>query len=171
MQDDFGEHVKTVYAHFGLAIYYGQVLEHGLANATFVIDVVPRASDFSSEENWSESVDEFFEGKFRQTLGRMIESFKKVTAVPDPLEKLLSDALEKRNWLAHHYFRERTYQFMSTAGREEMIAELEQIQELFQRADAALEDVAEPVRERYGYTKEILHSIREDMLREARNDL
>ncbi|MDP1548243.1 MAG: hypothetical protein Q8L87_19690, partial [Anaerolineales bacterium] len=27
------EQIKTVYAHFGLALYLAQVLEHGLANA------------------------------------------------------------------------------------------------------------------------------------------
>jgi len=30
--DNADEHVKTVYAHFGLALYLAQVLEHGLAN-------------------------------------------------------------------------------------------------------------------------------------------
>jgi len=36
-----GEHIKEVYAHFGLAIYLAQVLEHGIVNALVCADFVP----------------------------------------------------------------------------------------------------------------------------------
>jgi len=38
---DEDEHVKEVYARFGLAVYYAQVLEHGLVNALVVLDLIP----------------------------------------------------------------------------------------------------------------------------------
>ena len=42
--DDKNEHVKNVYAHFGLAMYFAQVLEHGLANAMMSAQLLPQAA-------------------------------------------------------------------------------------------------------------------------------
>ncbi len=38
---DQGEHVKEVYARFGLAVYCIQVLEHALVNALVILDLIP----------------------------------------------------------------------------------------------------------------------------------
>ena len=104
---DDGEHQKTVYAHFGLAIYMSQVLEHGLANALLVLDIVPRASAVATPESWPEKVDSFYDAQFKRTLGSLIHRLRELTLVPPELEQVLEQALETRNWLSHHYFRER----------------------------------------------------------------
>lgn len=39
---DEDEHVKEVYARFGLAVYFAQVLEHGLVNALVILFLLPR---------------------------------------------------------------------------------------------------------------------------------
>ena len=172
MKDDpLGEHVKTVYAHFGLAVYSSQVLEHGLANAMLIFQLVPRAAAVAKPSSWPSRVDSFIEEQFQETLGRLIRKLQKVASVPSHLEQLLARALERRNWLSHHYFRERATEFLSAAGRDTMIAELEEAQALFQEADAALEAVSKPVRERYGYTEALLTRIEEQMRRDAHNDL
>jgi hypothetical protein len=54
-----------------------------------------------------------------------------VTTVPNDLEGLLTEALKKRNFLTHHFFRERAELFMSRHGREKMIQELERAQKIF----------------------------------------
>jgi hypothetical protein len=114
--DERGEHVKTVYAHFGLAIYLAQCLEHGIVNALLVLDLVPnQAKTVRSKNEWSTKVDAFFDQNFRQTLGQMITALRKVTTVPTKLETLLAEALHKRTWLAHHYFRERAEQLCPLA--------------------------------------------------------
>ena len=41
--DNEDEHTKEVYARFGLAVYYAQVLEHGLVNAL----TISRLNSFS----------------------------------------------------------------------------------------------------------------------------
>ena len=33
MSEEENTHIKEVYAQFGLAVYYAQVLEHGMVNA------------------------------------------------------------------------------------------------------------------------------------------
>ena len=39
--DPESEHIKEVYARFGLALYYAQVLEHAIVNALVVVDLIP----------------------------------------------------------------------------------------------------------------------------------
>lgn len=78
----------------------------------------------------------------------MIDHCKEITAVLDPLELLLTEALEKRNWLAHHYFRESSERIISVDSGQKMIDELVEIQSMFQRADSALDEVVLPVRDR-----------------------
>jgi hypothetical protein len=153
--NDKDEHVKTVYAHFGLAIYLSQVLEHGIVNAIVCVDLLPKRTVRPVARNrWIEELDSFMDRHFETTLGKMIRSLKDVISVPEDLEDLLTAALKKRNFLAHHYFRERATEFMSRQGREEMINELENAQALFVQADGKLEEVIKPVRERYGLTDE-----------------
>ncbi len=171
-KDNIGEQVKTVYAHFGLAIYQSQVLEHGLVNALLVLDLVPnKAKSARSQEHWASLVDQFFDENFRHTLGRMIQNFKSVGPIPPNLETLLTKALEKRNWLAHHYFRERAEDFMSSSGREKMVAELEDAQNLFRDADKELEAAAKPLFDKYGFTEAKLKAALDDMRKEVQSDL
>jgi hypothetical protein len=158
MNDDEVEiQSKEVYAHFGLAIYLAQCLEHGLVNAFFFIDLMPNRLNLATNQvEWETVVETFMEAKFRLTLGRMIDTLAKITPVDPSLADLLSDALQKRNWLAHHYFRERAEAFLTSTGRLGMIAELESAQTLFRNADSALENAVEPARLKAGLTDELL---------------
>jgi hypothetical protein len=151
------EHVKEVYAHFGLAIYLAQVLEHGLAVAFLYLDLMPASiGKIRSREEWMSRMDAFMDRHFETTLGKMIRNLAVVTSVPSDLEQLLKLALEKRNWLVHDYFRERAEAFMSESGRERMLHELVEAQELFSAADERLGDVVKPMRLKLGFTDEKL---------------
>lgn len=169
---DRDENVKTVYAHFGLAMYLAQVLEHGLANAMMAVELLPRrAGRPVPRKEWEAEFDAFMDQQYQQTLGRLIRALRDATSVQSDLEGLLTEALERRNFLAHHYFRERAEAFMSWEGRENMIAELQCAQKLFDDADARLTEVAKPLRERYGLTDERLRPFKEKYLRSFKHDL
>ena len=150
MEHDPSEHVKEIYAHFGLAIYLAQVLEHGLVIALVYADLMPNRKPHHTRADF----DLFMDKHFETTMGRMIQNFKKHVAVPTEFEQLLLDARTKRNFLAHHYFRERADDFMKEAGREKMILELKTAQELFERTDDTLSEVVRPLREKLGFTDE-----------------
>jgi len=152
---DEDEHVKTVYVHFGLAIYFSQVLEHGLVNALVFIDLLPRrAGRPVPRREWFKEFNSFMDQHFETTLGKMIRSLKTAIAVPGELESLLAVALEKRNFLAHHYFKDRAAEFMTKTGRDAMICELQDARTLFEQADDKLDEVVKPLRERFGFTDE-----------------
>jgi len=149
--------IKEVYANFGLAIYQAQCLEHGLVNAMLFIELLPRRLDLAtSQEQWEPIVEAFTESKFKLTLGRMINALASVSPVDSSLHEQLSKALEKRNWLAHHYFRDRAETFLTSRGRASMVAELEDAQVLFSAADSALEAATKPARLKAGLTDEML---------------
>lgn len=170
--DEANDHVKTVYAHYGLALYLAQVLEHGLANTLMWAELLPRqAGKPVLKKEWEAEFDAFMHEQFQQTLGRLIRELKNATAVPENLESLLTEALERRNFLAHHFFRERAESFMSHEGREAMIEELKQAQRLFDDADQLLTTVAKPLRERYGLTDERLQPSVDKYLMSFKNDL
>lgn len=171
-EDDADEHVKTVYAQFGLALYLAQVLEHGLANALMCAELLPRrAGKPVPRKEWEVKFDAFMDQQFEQTLGRLVRGLRNATSVPTELEGLLTNALKTRNFLTHHFFRERAEAFMSCDGREAMIHELERAQGLFELADEKLTEVAKPLREKYGLSDERLKPFEEEYLKRFKHDL
>ena len=67
---DQGDQIRDTYAHFGLAMYMAQVLEHGLVNAM----VIARLA--SGERLSPADVDSFMDQKFELTLGRLIRDLR-----------------------------------------------------------------------------------------------
>jgi hypothetical protein len=125
-EHDEGELVKEVYARFGLAVYFAQVLEHSLVNALVVLDLIPSRRHLAhSHEQWEAEVDAFMDRHFEVTMGRMMRNLHAVTQVDADLEQLLHDALSKRNWLVHDFYRERAIEFTSATGREQMLREVD----------------------------------------------
>ena len=108
--------VRDTYAHFGLAIFKAQVLEHGVVNA-MVVARMPDRNRFDRRD-----IDAFMDRQFEHTLGQLLYELKKYTSVPDDVSQILAGALSTRNWLAHDYFRERATDFVTDAGCHRMIA-------------------------------------------------
>lgn len=153
--DDENEQIKEVYARFGLAVYFAQVLEHGIVNALLVASLIPSRRHLApSIQDWAAEVDSFTGRHFEDTMGRLIKSLRSVTTLSVDLEDLLRVALSKRNWLVHDYFRERAEEFISNTGRQVMLKEIEECSELFQAADDSLDSIVRPLRSSQGITDE-----------------
>lgn len=169
--DDLDSEVRDVYAHFGLATYMGQVLEHGLANALMLTRLIPAHSlqPPTSVEQWQELIDGFMDTRFERSMGQLLGELRDVSEVPAELDTKLRAALTLRNWLVHNYFRERVEEFMAQSGRLSMIDELVRCRDQLKAADAMLEDHLAPIRESYGLTDEAmaaeLERMREEMTR------
>jgi hypothetical protein len=154
MKFDPDDHAKEVYAHFGLAIYLAQVLEHGLVVALIYADLMPSRKPHHTTADF----DLFMDRHFETTMGQLIKAVQKHVPVPAELKVLLLEARAKRNWLVHHYFRERAESFMNEPGREKMIAELKKAHGLFSRTDELLGEVVRPLREKFGFTDKKLEA-------------
>ena len=164
------EHSKTVYAHFGLAMFLAQVLEHGLVNALVFIELLPaRAGNPVPRKQWEAEFESFFDRNFETTLGKMIRNLKAATTIPSDLETVLTAALTTRNFLAHNYFRERDTAFITEEGRDRMIKELQEAQALFTAADNRLTEATKAAREKFGFTDEYLNRMLADYLVKIKN--
>lgn len=165
------EHVKTVYAHYGLAFYLAQCLERGLASAFIFLDLIPQKyRTVHTREALYAQFDAFMSLNFEKTLGGLIRNLHDATTVPPELKDKLTQALKCRNWLAHHFFWERVDEFMSDSGRNSMIHELEEAQKLFQITDDLLGQTIKPIREKHGVTDEILEKFLTDYLAQIPHD-
>ena len=146
--DSTDDLVRETYAHFGAAVFRAQTLETEIVNA-MVIARLPEINLISRQE-----IDAFMNRPL--TLGQLLKELKKYAPVHDELEQTLQEALEKRNWLVHAYFKERAKEFMSSAGCNLMIIELEGAQRLFWDATHKLNIFVKPIRKRFGITDEAL---------------
>ncbi len=166
MPDDvLAEEVKEVYARFGLAFYHAQVLEHSIVNALLILDLIPtRRHNVSSQDEWESIVEAFMGHHFEATMGRMIQNLRSVTEVPSDLEVRLRDALRRRNWLAHDFFRERAVELTTSAGRDQMISEVDECRACFEASDERLEEIVTPVRNKVGITDQLLEQKLQEMI-------
>ena len=161
LDDEEDEQTKDVYAHFGLAMYFAQVLEHGVVNA-MVIARTPDRHRITRAE-----IDAFRAGQFERTLGQMLRELGRYLVVTNAVESTLREALERRNWLAHDYFRDRAVAFMSPDGRASMLKELQESTALFREADEALHILTAEIRRQLGIddaaidaeVKALLHAV------------
>jgi hypothetical protein len=106
--------------------------------------------------------------EFEKTLGQLIRKLSGVATVPSNLASKLENALRLRNWLAHHYFRQRATEWVSREGRDQMISELKECRKSFVEADRLLDATFKPVREKYGFTDERLHQEYQKYIAEAK---
>jgi hypothetical protein len=163
--DAESEEIKEVYARFGLALYWAQVLEHGIVNALVVVDLIPSRRHLGrSKAEWEAAVDAFMGFHFDHTMGKLMHDLRSVSKIPTDLDDLLKRALRKRNWLAHEFFRERATEFLTSTARDQMLTEVDECRDLFKAADEALENVVKPLRSAAGITDEILEREYQAML-------
>lgn len=128
---------REVYAHFGVAIYFCQVVETGLVNYLLLLRRATAADELSETE-----IDELFVELFGNTLGRNINNVKR--ALGEHGEWILADqmteTLKLRNELVHHWMRTRALLQGTSETRLAMIEELEGATAKLQDADRALQE-------------------------------
>lgn len=141
---------RETFARYGLAMYHAQCVEKSLAILSSIVfnkEFLP-----SSHSRREEIQDEVF----AKTIGRLLNRLRKQVAVPSNLDRMLSEAHEKRNWLAHDYFWEKAGDLLTTEGREKMIEELAKVSDFFSKVDAHLVGIYEKWAFKIGITREAL---------------
>jgi hypothetical protein len=126
---------REIYAKFGLATYFCQVLEAGLV--TYL--VLLRQSTEGGETTIKE-VDGLYAELFGKTLGQNIANVKRLFREEDKwvLDGKMAAALALRNELAHRWMRERVMQQSTSENRLAMIEELDEASAVLQEADRAV---------------------------------
>lgn len=160
------EHCKEVYAHFGLAIYCAQVLEQAIIHALIFIDLIPKSiTKVSNPEEWQKRFDKFFGKEQKKTLGQLLKKLKSLGQLSQDLDSILNSALVERNRLAHSYFWEQAESFVNQEGRDKMISELQELCDLFSKAESFLSKTMQKVYNQYGFTPEKIEQIEMEYIR------
>ena len=141
-----------MYAYAGLALYWAQCFEMSLTNALMLYE---RASNIKITLENLESL----ESELRQkTLGGLLNRTKKTFKFDEGATKKINAALEARNFLVHHFFRDRAIDFLTPDGRSQMISELEEMQATLSEADTVAMALCGAFCEAIGITKEMLNA-------------
>jgi len=143
---------KETYAFYGLAAYWAQVLESGALNLAIVLKL-PDVNLVTQE-----LFEELYANLTRRTLGQLLNQARNVIDIAEADQKYLDEALELRNLLVHHYFRNHAEDFVSEVGRTDMKKELQDIISKFRNADKLLDSIYLPLWEKYGVTEEFIEN-------------
>ena len=158
---DEGEHCKTVFAHAGAALYQAQVLESAIQNVLVVGGIV--SGEIAGHADFDK-----LEEKLRQyTLGRLLREFRQDTTLSSGAEQLIDRALDRRNFVAHQFFKERAIEFMGRAGRDVMIEELLSYENLFLQAEAIVSSLCHAMRAEIGITDAHVKAERDRLISKA----
>ena len=156
------EQCRDVYANFGVAVYFAQCFEKTVCNLLLFHRVVDQG------DVTLENVDELERLIHKKTLGMLLKELKlNVTFNDSKNTDDFDKALEKRNFLLHHYFWERTVQTMSSNGRVQILAELDELRVLFQTADGIAKTLVAAARKAAGISPEMVQSELGQMQQEA----
>ena len=154
-------HPKEVYAFFGLAGYWAQVLEREVINFTVAVHM-------AQESRLTSEIVETLWGSFEvRTFGAVLRAARRITSIPNEIDALLSTALAKRNYLTHSFFWDRARWFLTDSGRLRMIADLQDHMKAFKEANDRLEPLTLQLLAQFGVSAEILEQHRAEMLAAA----
>jgi hypothetical protein len=121
------EDLRELYYEFGRTAEMAQLLETEAGNlalvyATMLIDT----SKITDEQR------EFFralvEDIDKRTFGDLFRQIEKIGHIDDTILTTVNDALDKRNYLTHRFFRRHNFAIHSVEGRKAMLADLREIQ-------------------------------------------
>lgn len=158
---DEEEQVKESYAYFGLAVYFAQVIEHGLVNLVLL------AKKLRGEVATRADVDAVDEREFSKTLGKILHDRKAILTFDPQLEADLRKALRIRNDLCHQYFRRNAAALCTVKGRAAAIEQLKQIRDFLMDVDVRLDGLQEKFLADFGLTREHIEAEHRRMVEEA----
>ena len=140
------------------------VLEVGLAHALMYGEfMIGEANEFMatkgkefSRKQYEADFDSYMEKQFAQTMGQIMRRVENLSGFDEALKKRMLAARKRRNFLAHHYWRERSVKFASFEGRAEMRAELYEDSQMFGQLDRDIDAAMKGTRAKLGIDDAIL---------------
>ena len=153
---------KEIWAFFGLTAYSANLIEQSLVNLAVVLQLP--ALNLLSREAFEETFGDLEE----RTLGQLLKAARLATSIPDDLDELLHQALRKRNYLIHRFFREHAEDALSNAGRRLMINELRDMLAFLKDLDPRLQRIYLALWQEYGVDDDFIRKEFAEMQARAR---
>lgn len=140
--------VREMYARFGLAYYHSEVLHRGLCIILAMSDLLQR------DMITCPRVEEHLANAFPLTLGHVITDL--AGRIPAEYSTRLEEALEKRNFLAHHFRFDRAHLMFQADAIQRLIEELDGCSAVFSRLDEETTAWSHKRQNELGITDDIL---------------
>jgi hypothetical protein len=123
--------IKEVFARFGRAYYFAEVLHRGLCNLYALSQAAPKG--------WATRpmMEEHFATAFGMTLGEVWQRVKDRFSRDEA--EAVESAIKTRNCIAHQFWYERSHAAFTSEGCFQLVAELDMAAEVFERADAIVD--------------------------------
>jgi hypothetical protein len=130
----------ALYAEYGITAEKALVLEVAAGNlALSFLAMFVKTDEISPEvaATYRAIVDDVN----KKTFGTLLKHLKSIVNFDDAIIKVSDEALERRNYLTHHFFRTHNFALFSEDGRKVMVAELKDIQAKLDQAQQFLEAI------------------------------
>lgn len=152
---DDEEQTKQVYAYFGLAVYFAQVLEQHAINMIALKLMIEHKITESDEIDklWNK-----YEGS-KKTFGALINEINQLYKISDNHKAQLKEFLNKRNFIAHDYFKFNVDIFYNENGKFRMVKDFIAFREQAKEIDGILTTYFEEYQKIAGITPERLEKL------------
>ncbi len=146
---------REIYAKFGLAVFFCQVVEAALV---IYLTLLRRATEGGVTTR--SQADDLFAEFFGNTLGRNINNVKRVLGEQGEwvLADQMADVLKLRNELIHSWMRTRVLRQGTSENRLAMIDELEKAISVLQNADRVITERTQTILAKAGMPEEFVQS-------------
>jgi hypothetical protein len=169
------DHCKEVYAYFGLAYYDSGVIESGIVNVLLYAEFISgwkarierEGKESFDRKIYEAEFDSYIQAQFALTMGQLIARLDKVVGIPAELKEVIAQGKKLRDFLAHHYFRERAKDFVTRPGRDRMLSELSDISQKFTAMDRRIQTLLEPIKQQLGIPEEVMRRFMDEFTRKA----
>jgi len=170
--DDASWDRRETFAYFGFASYQVSVPETGLAHALLWSNFLTRVGkEYRATKGqgfdragYEAAFDKFMEQQFDQTMGNLLQQSNSVPELSAELKSRIRRAKERRDFLAHRFWRERCIEFATESGREKLRSELKSDAELFEQLDREVNEAMKVVRVKLGVKEEWLEAHAQKMI-------
>lgn len=142
------ESIKEAYAKFGLAYYLSECIHRGLCNI-YALTTFKDKSHITRPR-----IEEKLSYSFSLTLGQLKNELQ--GELPGDLYMKIEECLEKRNYLAHHFWFEKIHLMFSDKGVKEVLDNLKEYCRFLSELDDEIEKYIIPKIKEFGVTEKML---------------
>ena len=175
MNDAIWEDLEETFASFGRAAFGACLLEMVLAHALLLLvfmrrvgrEMVDDEGRISDAKKYRHELRKFVQLQRGKTLGNLLRDIRHLKELDSALKKRIAKAVQHRNFLMHHFWRQSTQAFATPQGRAKMIDELVSYDNEFSKLGDDINLVLDTIFDRLGLDSEKVNRDVEKFLRDA----
>lgn len=159
-----------LYAQYGMAAETAQVFEVETGNyALAYLAMFVKPGEVTREE--TEIFRAVIDDLNRKTLGAMLRHVKSTAKIDSALIEILDKALDRRNYLTHHFFRKHNFAIQSVSGRISMLEDLQQVNSDLRRGLDLMNAMTDSLNQIAGHGKNLAEVVKDFVERGKRIDI